>query len=154
MAISVFVLFTVMSYNLFEPVRKMLKGRQEKIKTELESAASDQAEAAELRQQYEEKLKNVDKEAEVILSEARTKALHNENRIIGEAKEEAARIIRRANEEAELEKKRVMDEMKQEMIEIASMMAGKVVAASIDTTIQDALVEETLKEMGDTTWQS
>ena len=34
MAISVFVLFTVMSYNLFEPVRKMLKGRQEKIKTE------------------------------------------------------------------------------------------------------------------------
>ena len=57
MAISVFVLFTVMSYNLFEPVRKMLKGRQEKIKTELESAASDQAEAAELRQQYEEKLK-------------------------------------------------------------------------------------------------
>ena len=129
MAISVFVLFTVMSYNLFEPVRKMLKGRQEKIKTELESAASDQAEAAELRQQYE-------------------------NRIIGEAKEEAERIIRRANEEAELEKKRVMDEMKQEMIEIASMMAGKVVAASIDTTIQDALVEETLKEMGDTTWQS
>jgi len=71
-----------------------------------------------------------------------------------EAKEEAARIIRRANEEAELEKKRVMDEMKQEMIEIASMMAGKVVAASIDTTIQDALVEETLKEMGDTTWQN
>ena len=68
--------------------------------------------------------------------------------------EEAARIIRRANEEAELEKKRVMDEMKQEMIEIASMMAGKVVAASIDTTIQDALVEETLKEMGDTTWQN
>ena len=134
MAISVFVLFTVMSYNLFEPVRKMLKGRQEKIKTELESA--------------------VDKEAEVILSEARTKALRNENRIIGEAKEEAARIIRRANEEAELEKKRVMDEMKQEMIEIASMMAGKVVAASIDTTIQDALVEETLKEMGDTTWQN
>ena len=103
---------------------------------------------------FQEKLKNVDKEAEVILSEARTKALHNENRIIGEAKEEAARIIRRANEEAELEKKRVMDEMKQEMIEIASMMAGKVVAASIDTTIQDALVEETLKEMGDTTWQS
>ena len=44
--------------------------------------------------------------------------------------------------------------MNQEMIEIESMMAGKVVAASIDTTIQDALVEETLKEMGDTTWQN
>ena len=53
-----------------------------------------------------------------------------------------------------MEKKRVLDEMKQEMISIASMMAGKVVAASIDTTIQDTLVEETLKEIGDRTWQS
>ena len=71
-----------------------------------------------------------------------------------EAKEEASRIIKRANEEAILEKKRAMDEMKQEVIGIASMMAQKVVSASIDTTIQDTLVEETLKEMGDSTWQN
>ena len=71
-----------------------------------------------------------------------------------EAKEEASRIIKRANEEAILEKKRAMDEMKQEVIGIASMMAQKVVSTSIDTTIQDTLVEETLKEMGDSTWQN
>ena len=47
-----------------------------------------------------------------------------------------------------------MDDMKQEMILIASAMAGKVVAASIDTTVQDTLVEETLKEMGDVSWRS
>ena len=45
-------------------------------------------------------------------------------------------------------------EVKQEIIAIASLMAQKVVAASIDTTIQDTLVEETLKEMGDSTWLS
>ncbi len=33
-------------------------------------------------------------------------------------------------------------------------MAGKVVAASIDTNIQDSLIEETLKEVGESTWQS
>ena len=60
----------------------------------------------------------------------------------------------RANAEIELEKKRALDDMKQEMIAIASMMAAKVVAANIDTTIQEALVEETLKEMGESTWQS
>ena len=96
----------------------------------------------------------MDKEVEQILSEARQKAMKNEARIIDEAKEEAARIIQRANEEALLEKKRVMDEAKQEMISIASLMAEKVVAASINTQIQDTLVEETLKEMGDSTWQS
>ena len=46
-----------------------------------------------------------------------------------------------------------MDEVKQEMITVASMMAAKVVAANIDATVQDTLVEETLKEMGESTWQ-
>ena len=51
-------------------------------------------------------------------------------------------------------RKAMADEVKQQMIDIASAMAGKVVAASIDTKIQDSLVEETLKEVGDKTWQS
>ncbi len=154
MAVSVLVLFTLASYLLFNPVRKMLADRREGIKRDLDNAATDKASAAELKEQYEGKLKNVDKEAEQILSEARQKAMKNEARIIDEAKEEAARIIQRANEEAQLEKKRAMDEVKQEMIAVASMMAAKVITASIDTTIQNTLVEETLKEMGDSTWQS
>lgn len=154
LAIAIFVLFTLMSYLLFNPVRKMLEDRKARIKGDIDAAAADKRDAAQIKAEYEEKIKNVEKEAEEILSEARKKALKNEARIVDEAREEAARIIQRANEEAELEKKRVVDEMKQEMIAIASMMAGKVVAASIDTTIQDTLVEETLKEIGDSTWQS
>lgn len=151
---SVFVLFLLASYLLLNPVRKMLKDRQDGIQKNIDDAIADKESAAELKVHYEEKLKHIDKEAEQILSDARQKALKTETKIIDEAKEEAARIIQRANEEAELEKKRAMDEVKQEMITIASMMAAKVVAASIDTTIQDTLVEETLREMGDSTWQS
>lgn len=154
LAIAVFVLFMLMSYLLFNPVRKMLESRKEKIANDIAAAEEDKKDAAAVKAQYEDKLKNVEKEAEEILSEARRKGLKNEDRIVEEAREEAARIIQRANEEAALEKKRVLDEMKQEMIAIASMMAGKVVAASIDTTVQDTLVEETLKEIGESTWQS
>lgn len=152
--VSVFVLFMLGSYLLFNPVRKMLKDRQDSIKKNIDDANADKESAAALKAQYEEKLKGIDKEAEQILSEARQKALKNESKIIEEAKEEAARIIGRANEEAVLEKKRAMDEVKQEMIAVASLMAAKVVASSIDTSIQDTLVEETLKEMGDSTWLS
>ena len=93
-----------------------------------------------------------DKEAETILSEARKKALANENKIVAEAKEEAARILERARVEAELEKQKLSDDVKKEIIAIASVMAGKVVSASIDTTVQERLIDETLKEMGDSTW--
>ncbi|MCI9447808.1 MAG: F0F1 ATP synthase subunit B [Lachnospiraceae bacterium] len=152
--LAILFLFTMMSYLLFNPAKKMLKDRQERIKNDIDTARKDKEEAAAVKKEYDQKLKGIEKEAEEILSEARQKALKNEARIVDEAKEEAARIIKRANEEALLEKKRVMDEAKQEMIAIASMMAGKVVAASIDTSIQDTLVDETLKEIGESTWQS
>ncbi|GFI29308.1 MAG: F0F1 ATP synthase subunit B [Lachnospiraceae bacterium] len=152
--LAILFLFALMSYLLFNPAKKMLKDRQDRIKNDIDSARTDREEAAAVKAEYDAKIKGIEKEAEEILSEARQKALKNESRIVDEAKEEAARIIKRANEEALLEKKRIMDEAKQEMIAIASMMAGKVVTASIDTSIQDALVEETLKEIGESTWQS
>lgn len=154
LAIAVFFLFMLMSYLLFNPARKLLKDRQERIANDIDSAKEDKESAAALKAEYESKLKDIDKEAELILTEARQKALKNEAKIVDEAKEEASRIIKRAQEEAELEKKHAMDDMKQEMIQIASLMAQKVVAASIDTDIQDTLVEETLNEMGESTWLS
>lgn len=152
--IAVFFLFLALSYFLFNPARKMLNARKEKIQGELEDAKQSMEHAQSLKAQYEEKLRDVDKEAEEILSDARKRALANENQIIAQAKEEAARIIDRARVEAELEKQKMSDDVKKEMISIASMMAGKVVAASIDTTVQNQLIDETLKEMGDSTWLS
>ena len=44
--------------------------------------------------------------------------------------------------------------MKQEVVNIAALMAEKVVGCSMNGKIQDALIDETLKEMGESTWQS
>lgn len=154
MIIAVFVLFLVASHLLFNPVRNMMQNRQDRIKNELDTAAADMENARALKEEYEARLKDIDKEAETILSEARKKALANENKIVADAKEEAARIIERANVEAELEKKKAADEVKREMVVLASMLAGKVVNAAIDTTVQDSLIEETLKEIGEGTWLS
>lgn len=152
--IAVFVLFFVMSYFLFNPARKMLRNRKLKIQNELMEAASNLEEAKGMKADYEGRIKNIEKEAEEILSEARKKALANEAQIIAEAHTEAGRILERARMEAALEKQKMADDVKKEMIEIASLMAGKVVSASIDTTLQDQLFEETLKEMGENTWLS
>ena len=150
--IAVFALFAIMSYFLFNPAREMLSGRKEKIRGELEDAKSNMDQAKTLKEEYEGKLKVIDKEAEVILSEARSKGLANQASIIAEAKEEAARILDRARVEAMLEKQKMSDDVKKEIINVASVMAGKVVAANIDTKVQDELIDETLKEMGESTW--
>jgi len=154
LALSMLVLFSLLSYLLFNPVRDMLEKRKQRVFDEQETAKRERQEATIYKEEYEQKLKEIKKEAEEILSEARKKAMKNEAKIVAEAKEEAARIMERANAEIELEKKHALDDMKQEMIAIATMMAQKVVTASIDTKVQEGLVEETLKEMGEQTWQS
>ncbi len=154
MIIAIFVLYLAMSYFLFEPAKKVLQNRQDKIKNELDEAQSNMEQARALKAEYEEKLKDVEKEKEAILSEARKQALKNEAEIIAKAQEEAARIMERAHNEAMLEKQKLADDVKKEMITVASAMAGKVVAASMNTQIQEQLIDETLKEIGDSTWLS
>lgn len=152
--LAMLVMFTFLSYLLFNPVRDFLKKRQERIKNDIDTAQADKEQAKLLKEDYDARIKDINKEADEILSQARQKALQNAEDIKAQANEEAARIIARAQAQIELDKKKAADDMKKEMISIASLMAGKVVAASIDTTVQESLMEETLKEIGDDTWQS
>ena len=152
--IAVFTLFLALSYILFNPVRDMLKKRQEMVQETKDTANKEKEDALALKAEYEEKLKNAETEAEEILNTARKRALKNERAILDQAKEEAAGIIANANVQIELEKKKAMDDLKQEVVAIATMMAGKVVAASIDEKLSNQLIEDTLKEMGDDTWRS
>jgi F-type H+-transporting ATPase subunit b len=152
LALSVFVLFIVLSYLLFNPARELLNKRRDKIKANMDSSVSDKATAEMLKQEYEKKLKAVDKEIDELLSNARKKAQMRENEIINEAKMQANTILERANKEIELEKNKVKDEVKKEMITVASFMASKLIEVSMDKTIQTRLIENALKEMGEKTW--
>ena len=123
--IAVFVLFLGGSFFFFNPARKFLEKRKQGIADDIESARKEKEEAERLKSEYEDKLKNVDTEVEGILSDARQRALANENRIVADAREEAGKIIDNA---------------------------GKIVASSMSEAEQKRLLDETLKGIGEDTW--
>ncbi len=72
--INIFILFFCLSLSALQP-RAGCTGKAEKeIADELALAAGDMADASALKEEYETKLKNVNKEAEDILEAARKKA--------------------------------------------------------------------------------
>ena len=152
--LAVGFMFFLLSYLLFNPARELLNKRREKIANEMADAAKEKADAENFKAEYDAKLKAADKEVEVILSEGRKKALKREDEIVNEAKAEASRIMERASREIELEKSKMKDEVKQEMVAVATVMAGKFVASSLDDEKQAQLIDEALNEMGDDTWQN
>lgn len=154
MGIAIFLLFMAASYLLLDPVRKILNDRKERVMREQREALENREAALRMREEYDGKLKEIDKVAEQILSDSRKKAMQRENEIIMNAKEEAGRIVAGARQEAELEQKRVNDQVKQEIISVAALLSEKLVASSLDEGKQNALIEQTLKEIGDDTWQN
>lgn len=153
-AVAMLVLFGLLSYLLFNPARALMKERQDRINKDIEDAKKEKEDALALKADYDEKLGQVDKECDEILSAARKKALIRENEIIDEAKAESGRIIERANREAKLERDKMQDEVKKEMVAVATAMAGKIISISITEGQQEQLIDDTLKEMGDKTWQN
>ena len=57
-ALAVFCLFMALSYILFNPVRDMLKKRQQMVAETRDTANKEKEDAGKLKAQYEEKLKN------------------------------------------------------------------------------------------------
>lgn len=152
LALSVFVLFIALSYLLFNPARDLLNKRKDKIKADMDASISDKATAEQLKVEYAAKLRAADREIDELLSNARKKAQIREAEIINEAKIQANLMIERAYKEIELERNKVKDEVKNEMITVASYMASKIIEVSMDKTIQTRLIENALKEMGEKTW--
>ncbi len=154
LALSVFLMFVLLSYLLFNPARDFLKKRQEHIQEDLNLAKQEKEDALNLKKQFQDRLGEADKEAQILLKDARKKALYSQEQILAEAKREADRRVARANAQIQEDRKSAADDLKREMIQVASLMAEKAIAASITAKIQDELLEDALKEIGDRTWQS
>lgn len=151
--ITVLVLFYVLGKLLFKPVRNILEKRKQDIADEFQRIDEDTQAVATLKTEYEGKLENINTEADQILTHARKRAIEREDEIVKEAKVEAGRLIKRAHLEIDREKEQMQDEVRREIIEVATVMASKFVAATITEELKSQLVEDTMSGMGESTWQ-
>ena len=153
MFVFLMLLFVILTKLFFKPVRAFMEKRAQQIEGDKAVAAEENSEADKLKLEYEDRLKEVHKEAESILSESRKKAMKCQEEIIDQAKVQASTIIEKANKEAEEEKRRIKDEVKLEMAALARSMAAPYVSSE-DPFREAILLEETLKEMGGEAWLS
>lgn len=153
LALAVFFLFFLLSYFVFNPARDYLEKRRERVASDLAAAAEEKREAMEFKAEYDARLRDADAEVDRILSEGKRKAKRREGEIIDAANAEASRIMERTEREIAMEKSKVKDDIKKEMVAVAAEMAGRFVSESMTASRQEQLVDDVLKEIGETTWQ-
>jgi len=146
------LLFAILGKLLFKPVKDILVKRKETIANEYETIKRETETALALKKGYELKISEINKEAEDILTQARQAAVTQENKILHEARQEADRIHARAALAIEREKEKARDDVRKEIIEVATLMASKFVAASMTELARNELFEKAINEMGEETW--
>jgi len=143
-----FALLTVVLYKVaWKPILKVLDMREKSIRDALAQAETARLGAEATVVKNREMLQAAERESQRLVAEARV-AAQESARIIREQAEQKARAL---TEEAGREIAAATDQarivLRREATEIAISLAGKVLAANVDTERNRALVNDLAKEM-------
>jgi len=152
--INVAILAIILSKLLYKPVREFMRKRTDRINEQVENAGVVMAKATDLKLQYENKMKDVERERDVILDEARKVAAETGRQIVAEAKKEADAVRERATANVEMEWERAETAMRQAIIDVSAAMTEKFVTLAINKETHDRLFDETMAELEGMTWRS
>ena len=151
--LSVALLAAIMTYLLYNPIKKILADRADKIAGDLKDAEDKNLSASELKLKYEQKVRDIELERADMIEAARKEAKERQAQIVDEAKAEATSLKERAAREIAQEKVRFKDAVHAAIIDISTDMAAKVIEATIDKSAHDKLFAEALAELETTVFQ-
>ena len=146
--VNVLILYVFLKYVLFIPVRKLLEERKKRLDDQNARAAADTAEAQKLKAEYEQRILEAGREADNILGESRREMIKKEQEVLDDDKTRAADIMSAARSEASKDFEAAQSSVRDEVKDIASAMAARVTNQKVDRPVDDALLNEALKEAG------
>ena len=146
--INIAIIIVILVKVLYNPIKKFLNDRAERIKNELDNADQVNEKARELKANYESLIANIEVEREGLLTKAHHSAVEKRDRMIFAAQNEARHLIVKAREEIASERDNSAEEIKQQIIELSTFLAGRFIEVSIDQDARDRYVEEALADWG------
>ncbi|SDJ89534.1 F0F1 ATP synthase subunit B [Natronincola ferrireducens] len=152
--VNTLIIFIVLRRFLFKPATEFMDNRTKGIESALEDAANKNKEVEALKAQYEGKLADIKEERNEIIREATKRAEERSDEIIKTAEMEAQKVIDRGRQDIERERQKAVNELKDQISTLAIMAASKVIEEELNQTTHQKMVEEFIKEVGETQWQN
>jgi F-type H+-transporting ATPase subunit b len=146
--LNLLILYFILKKLAFKPLADMINSRQKEVDDMYSDAESSMAEAAKMKEEYEDKISHANEESEEILKTAVRRAQLKEEEILKEADAKAARTLERAEEQIELEKKRAINEVKDEVSSVAIEIASAIIERDVSGEEHRELIDEFIGNIG------
>ena len=142
--INFVVLLAALIFVLRKPISQALSSRIKNIREQLESLETQKAEAEKQLAQYNEKLSQLEKEAEKIIKGYIKQGNEAKAKILKEAEETAEKLQAQALRNIEHEFDKARQELQREIVEKSLEKAEQTLKKAITARDQDKLVDEYL----------
>ena len=148
--VNVLVAYIILKKVLFKPLIKVINKRKESIAAQVDNAEKQEKEANEKLDEAAKRVDAAHEEAIQIIADARSQAEKQSETIIETAKKEAQEIRERAEEDAKRTRKAMLEEMKDEVADLAVSIAGHVLGTMGDEKKESELREKVNAELQST----
>ncbi len=129
------------------PITNALEKREQNIKESLEAAEKAMKRAEKISRENEEALKEAEQKAQQIRKEAIEEAEMLRKERIEQAKEEADKMLERARDTIEQEKQQALNELRDEVAELAIQSASRIIDAELDEEKNTKLVDDYIRNL-------
>lgn len=143
--------FIVLLYLLkrfaYKPILKILENRTKKIEKGLKDADNSHKKLVEITEKERAVLMKARKQAQEIIARAEEIAVKNKEEIIVAAKEQSEKILKDTGREIEENRKKMIQEMRQELGELISMVSEKIARVSLDKKQHQNLIDKAIDDL-------
>jgi F-type H+-transporting ATPase subunit b len=148
-SIVVFVILVVVLWRfVLKPIDNTIKRRQEEIRENIDSADRQNQEAGKYLEEQKANIEKSRTEAKKIINEGRDAAQRIKEEIEAKAGEKSRAIIEDALAEIRIEKERSLNQVRDEIVDIALAASEKIVSRKLSEKEHKKLIEDSLKEIG------
>jgi len=141
------VLLGVLAKFAWNPLLKMLKDREELIRSSLEDAEKAKTELERLNTEGQDIINKARSEAQTILSEGKAASSKMKEETLSSAKEQAKVILTEAEKQIQIEKDKAIAEIKSEVVDLSLSVATKLIKKNISREDNQALIDDSLKNV-------
>lgn len=142
-----FTLLAVLLYFVaYKPILRMLDERSARIQKGLEDAEQASRRAAEIEQEFEQRMTEARKEGQEIIAQATQMSEKARQEILDTAREESRAQIEKAKDEIARERELAMAELRQQVADLSLSISEKVIGRTLDEQRQRQLIADFLEQ--------
>lgn len=151
-AITLIILYILFKKFLYTPVNMYLQERRNLIQSEIHDAKELKEQAKIQKEGQEALIDNAQRQAQDIIENSRKFSEEMKENILSDAREEANEIVIKAKREAERRKKDSLEEIKNQSVDVAVLIASKILEEQISVDKQNYLIDKFIDEVGTSEW--